>query len=71
MLPLLTSLIHIIISAPLTTAVVSWLGRLIARAVARQLQVPEALVHEAGRYVYARIDCFERQLLHGLIGHSS
>ncbi len=69
MLPLLTIAIRVA-SSPVTTTCLSWLGKLIARIVARQLQVPEALVHDAGRYVHAQIDTFERQLWRGLLGRS-
>ena len=70
MLHLLTALIRTIVTSSLATAGVAWLGKLLARALARQLQVPEALVHDAGCYVYAQIDSFERQLLRGLLGSS-
>ena len=70
MLHLITPLIRTIATSSMTTALIAWLGKVLARAVARQLQVPEALVHSAGLYVYAQIDLFERQLLHGLLGKS-
>lgn len=70
MLPLATTLIRTLASSSITTACIAWFGKLLARVVARQLQVPEALVHDAGRYGYAQIDLFERQLLHGLLGKS-
>ena len=67
MLPLLAALIRTIAASSITTICAAWAGKLLARILARQLQVPEALVHDAGRYVYAQIDSFERQLLHGLL----
>lgn len=70
MLHLITPLIRTIAASSMTTALIAWLSKLVARAVARQLQVPEALVHSAGLYVYAQIDTFERQLLHSLLGKS-
>jgi hypothetical protein len=68
MLHLIAALTRAVVTSSIVTALVAWLGRLLTRAVARQLQVPEALVHAAGLYLYARIDVFERQLLHGLLG---
>ena len=62
------ALIRTIVTSSVTTAFAAWAGKLLARLVARQLQMPEALVHAAGHYVYARIDAFERQLLHSLLG---
>jgi len=70
MLHLLAALIRTIVRSSITTVFVAWAGKLAARALARQLQVPEAPVHDAGLYVYAQIDLFERQLLHGLRGKS-
>jgi hypothetical protein len=63
MLPLLLALIRTFASSPITTACVAWLGRLVTRLLARQLQMPEALVHNTGLYVYASIDSIERRLL--------
>jgi hypothetical protein len=71
MLPLLTLAVCIVVSSQVTTACLGWSARLIAKILARQLQMPEALVHDAGRYVYAQLDAFERQLLHGLLGRNS
>jgi hypothetical protein len=68
MLHLVAMLIRAVVTSRVVTALVAWLGKLLTRAVARQLQVPETLVHTAGLYLYARIDTFERQLLHGLLG---
>lgn len=68
MLPLAIALIRTIHNAALATALIAWTGKFAARIVARQLQVPEALVRDAGSYVYARIDLFERALLSGLLG---
>lgn len=68
MLHLVAVLIRAVVTSSIVTALVAWLGKLLTRAVARQLQVPETLVHAAGLYLYARIDTFERQLLHGLLG---
>ena len=68
MLPLVIPLIRAVATCPLTTAGTTWLGRFSVRVVARQLQVPEALVHDAGFYIYTRIDLFERALLSGLFG---
>jgi hypothetical protein len=70
MLHLVAPLIRTIVRSSIAIAVVAWLSKLLTRALARQLQVPEALVHSAGLYVYAQIDMFERQLLHGLLGKS-
>ncbi len=50
--------------------VVTWIGKFVARIVARQLQVPETLVHDTGFYIYTRVDLFERALLSGLFGKS-
>jgi hypothetical protein len=71
MLPLLTLAVRTVVSSPVTTVCLAWSARLIAKILARQLQMPEALVHDAGRYVYAQVDTFERQLLHGLLRRSS
>ena len=68
MLPLVIALLRTIATSSLATVFTRWLGNLFARAVARQLQVPEALVRDAGCYVYARVDLFERALLSGLLG---
>jgi hypothetical protein len=68
MLPLLAALIRTVATSSITSALVGWAGKLVTRAVARQLQVPEALVHLAGLYLYAQIDTFERQLLHSVLG---
>lgn len=68
MLHLVAVLIRAVVTSSFVTALVAWLGKLLTRAVARQLQVPETLVHAAGLYLYARIDTFERHLLHGLLG---
>jgi hypothetical protein len=70
MLHLVAMLIRAVVTSRVVTALVAWLGKLLTRALARQLQIPEALVHSAGLYVYAQIDTFERQLLHGLLGRS-
>ena len=67
MLPLLALAVRKLVSSPVTTNCLAWSGRLIAKILARQLQVPEALVHDTGRYVYAQIDSFERALLHSLL----
>ena len=66
MLPLLA--LRTLVASPMTTACLAWSAKLIARILARQLHVPEALVHDAGRYVYAQIDSLERALLTGLLG---
>jgi hypothetical protein len=71
MLPLLIAAVRILVSSPITATCLAWSTKLIAKILARQLQVPEALVHDAGRYVYAQIDTLERQLLAGLLGRSS
>lgn len=68
MLHLIAALIRAVVASSTVTALVAWLGKLLTRAVARQLQVPDALVHAAGLYLRARIDTLERQLLHGLLG---
>jgi len=68
MLPLLALVVPNLVASPVTTACLTWSARMIAKILARQLQVPEALVHDAGRYVYAQIDSFERTLLDGLLG---
>jgi hypothetical protein len=70
MLPLVITLTRTAVSSSIATACTAWLGKFFARVVARQLQVPEALVRDASFYVYARIDLFERQLLSGLLGRS-
>jgi hypothetical protein len=71
MSPLPIAAVRILVSSPVTTACLAWSAKLIAKILARQLQVPEALVHDAGRYAFAQIDTFERQLLAGLLGRSS
>jgi len=68
MLHLIAALIRAIVTSSIVTALVAWLGKLLTRAVARQLQVSEALVHTAGLYLHAQIDTFERRLLHRLLG---
>jgi hypothetical protein len=68
MLHLIAALIRAVVTSSIVSAIVTWLGKLLTRAVARQLQLPDALVHAAGLYLYARIDTFERQLLHSLLG---
>jgi len=68
MLPLVIPVIRTVASSSLTTACAGWIGKLFARVIARQLQLPETLVRDAGCYVCARIDLFERALLHGLLG---
>ena len=68
MLHLAATLIRAVVTSSIVSAIVTWLGKLLTRAVARQLQLPDALVHAAGLYLYARIDTFERQLLHSLLG---
>lgn len=68
MLHIVAMLIRAVVTSRVVTALVAWLGKLLTRAVARQLQIPEALVHATGLYLCARIDSFERQLLHGLLG---
>jgi hypothetical protein len=70
MLPLLIATARTVAASPIAAACLSWSGKLIARLVARQLQVPEALVHDAGRYIYAQIDSFERRLKHDLLSGS-
>jgi hypothetical protein len=67
MLPLAITLIRTVATSAPATALIGWIGKFAARIVARQLQVPEALVRDAGSYVYARIDLFERALLSGLL----
>ncbi len=67
MLPLLAAAIRTIASSSIATACLAWSARLIAKILARQLQVPEALVRETGRYVYVQIDSFERRLLLSLL----
>jgi hypothetical protein len=67
MLPLLIATVRRVATSPVPTACLAWSGKLITRMVARQLQVPETLVHDAGRYIYARIDSFERRLVHDLL----
>jgi len=66
------SLLFVVLRAALTsrlaTRCVAWFGRLITRALARQLQLPEALVHDGCLYLYSRVDLFERRLLDGLLG---
>ena len=39
-----------------------------ARSSPASCRCRKPLVHDAGRYIYAQIDLFERQLLHGLLG---
>jgi len=47
MLPLIVPVVRTIASSSLTTACAGWIGKLFARVIARQLQVPEALVRDA------------------------
>ena len=68
MLPLVALAVRNLVASPVTTACLAWSGKMIAKILARQLQLPEAVVHDAGRYVYAQIDSFERALLSGLLG---
>lgn len=68
MLHLVAAAIRAVVTSSIVTALVAWLGKLLTRAVAQQLQIPEALVHGAGLYLHAQIDTFERQLLYGLLG---
>ena len=68
MLPLVITLIRTVAASALATALIAWSGKFVARIVARQLQVPETLVRDTGRYVYAQVDLFERALLSGLFG---
>ncbi len=70
MLVLLALAVRTLVASPITTAGLAWSARLAANILARQLQVPEALVHDAGCYVYAQIDSLERALLKGLLGRS-
>ena len=62
----LAALIRTVIASRVVATFAAWIGRLLARLVARQLQVPEALVHDLGRYLYAQVDSFERRLLQSL-----
>jgi hypothetical protein len=62
------SLVIALIRTVAATAFIGWIGRFAARLVARQLQMPEALVRDAGCYIYARVDLFERALFSGLFG---
>jgi len=50
-------------AAPLAAYCAAWLGRLVTRVLARQLQMPEAAVQDAGLYLCAYLETFERQLL--------
>jgi len=68
---LLFALIRAAITSPLATRSIAWLGRLITRALARQLQMPEPLVRDGCLYLYSRVDLFERRLLHSLLGSGS
>ncbi len=68
MLPLLFAAARSVTTSPAATACLAWLAKVIAKILARQLQMPEALVHDVGRYVYAQIDTLERQLKQGLLG---
>jgi len=70
MLPLVISIFRAVATSSLATACTGWLARFLAHVVARQLQVPETLVRDAGFYVYTRIDLFERALLSGLLRKS-
>ena len=63
MLPVLFATARSVTTSPAATACLAWLAKMIAKILARHLQMPEALVHDAGRYVHAQIDTFERQLL--------
>ena len=67
----LIALIHALTASPLAAYCISWLGRLVTRALARQLNVPEAVVYSAGLYLYACVDTFERQLMQLLLGKLS
>lgn len=62
----LVALIRALICSQRFAALTAWLGRLAGRVLARQLQMPEALVHETGLYLYRRVDAFERRLLRQL-----
>jgi hypothetical protein len=68
---LLFALIRGAITSPLATRSIAWIGRLITRALARQLQMPEPLVRDGCLYLYSRVDLFERRLLHSLLGSGS
>jgi hypothetical protein len=65
---LLFALIRAAIASPLATSCATWIGRLITRALARQLQMPEPLIRDGCLYLYSRVDLFERRLLHSLLG---
>jgi hypothetical protein len=68
-------LLFVVLRAALTsrlaTTCAAWFGRLITRALARQLQLPEALVHDGCLYLYSCVDLFERRLMRGLLGRRS
>ena len=68
---LIVALIRTLITSPVTAICVAWLGRLLTRTLARQLQMPEAVVRDAGLYLYACVDGFERQLLQVLLSKLS
>ena len=65
------AMLRAVVTSPLIAHGTAWLGRLATRVLARQLQVPEAVVYSAGFYLYACIDTFERQLLQLLLGKLS
>ena len=68
MLHLLLALIRALIASPLTALCAAWLGCLLTRVLARQLHMPEAFVRDAGLYLYACLDSFERRLLRTMLG---
>jgi hypothetical protein len=65
------ALIRALPASPLAAYCIAWLGRLVTRALARQLHVPEAVVYSAGLYIHACVDTFERQLIQLLLGKLS
>jgi hypothetical protein len=68
MMPLaLLTLSGRLLASPHAAGCVAWLARLLTRIIARQLQLPEALVHATGLYIYSRVDAFERSMLKSLI----
>ena len=59
----LLALVRAAASSPRYATLIDWIGRLVTRALARQLQMPEILVRETGLYLYRRVDSIERRVL--------
>jgi hypothetical protein len=68
MIPIVIAAIHRLIVSPEIAACGRLLLRCATRLVARELQIPEPLVHDASRYLCARVDLLERRLLAVMFG---